>query len=304
MVGNILLFILIAGALLYLWHLLSSMTSGEVFNKYRSVSFFAIMEKEYERDFVATASKILFIALKIILLIIILGKIDIFAFSQNPHFFTGYSDSQVSYEGLFYGIFVWEILNSLERSLIRESKLDEMFEGLIRPLFLLLLLFSFIYYYQTPFSDYVVLRQQETIIYGIMNLGCVSHFFFFLLFFFYIAYDPKQLGDSIVQSKIGLLNCMMKFSGIFILQVFIVYAFLGWTSHLPFAELLADRFPNSRSFFEVISLFVKLGCIHFLGILVGQFLGNIKSIYVRGIEKYLQLLSAFNAVLLIGIRLW
>ncbi|MBI2521451.1 MAG: hypothetical protein HYV97_13605 [Bdellovibrio sp.] len=304
MLGNLLLFTLLFCALLYVWYFLSLIRSNGAFKMYRHVSFFAIISKEYEANLISASAKIFFFALKLILLFVIIGSLDFFSFSENRVFFTGYSGAQVKYESLFYGLFVWEILRLLENFFENAGKIETIFQKSTRSIFFLLFFFSFSNYYQTPFSDYLVLRQQETIFWGIKNLGCISHIFFFLLFLFYIAHDLSRLGSNVIQSKIGLLSGVFRFVEIFLLQLFLIYAFLGWTSQIPFTEILTDKFPDSRGVFEVLSLFVKLICVHFCGVIVGKYFGNVESIYIRGIEKYLHILSGLNVIFLIGLQLW
>ena len=304
MLGNIFLLIFLFVVLILCWHFISSIFSGSEFNIYKHVSFFAVLVKEHDHDFIRSWVKIFFMLVKLILLAIIIRSLDFFSFTENPDYFIGSRGVQITYAGLFYGVVVWEILSAIEYFFEEDIKKESTFEILKKPLFFLLFLFSFSSYYQTPFSDYVVLRQREELYYGILNLGCISHIFFFLLFYFYISHDLKRLGSSIIQHKIGLLSNIIGFAKIFILQIFLIYAFLGWTSQVPLMEIVTDRFPNSGAIFEVLSLLAKLICVHLCGFLGGQFLGNINSRYVCGIERYLQLLSGVNALLLIGIRLW
>ncbi len=304
MLGNIFLFTLIACALLYCWYFISSKIVGFKFDTYSDSSFFALVVKKMNTDFSRSISAFYLILLKVLLFIVTIGSIDFFAFSENLPLFTGYGGIQIGYDHFFYGLIVFEILKTFEIYQMTNANMQEVLRSFSRPLIIMLFLFSFSFYYQTAYSDYVILRQQAKIFSFISNYGCVTHFGFFLLFLFYVSNDFKKMKNDIIRNKIGLISNIINFLEIVLMQLFIIYAFLGWTAQLPMTDLVVDQLPHFRYVFEIFSLFIKLVFVHFTAISLGHFFGEVNSSYVRGLEKYLVLFAAANALLLMGLRLW
>ena len=114
MLGNIFLLIFLFVVLILCWHFISSIFSGSEFNIYKHVSFFAVLVKEHDHDFIRSWVKIFFMLVKLILLAIIIRSLDFFSFTENPDYFTGSSGVQITYASLFYGVFIWEILSAVE----------------------------------------------------------------------------------------------------------------------------------------------------------------------------------------------